>query len=179
MAAREDEPEARTTVRTPRTGDEKGSPMTQASHPTGTPPPQRPSRSGTDQNSGWAVGGVVFAGVLMLCNGVLGVLQGIAAIAEDDVYGVVGSYVYRINLTGWGWIHLIIGVCLLITGWGVLKKASWARYVGIFFASIGLITQFLFLPYLPIWSVIMIAINGFIIWALAVYRTDDRAEPLI
>jgi hypothetical protein len=129
-------------------------------------PRTRPSTS-----PGWVTGGVVFAGVLMLCNGVLAVLQGIAAIADDDnVYGGVGDYVYRIGLTGWGWIHLVIGVCVAITGAGVLRGADWARYVGILFASLSLVAQFLFLPYAPVWSVIMIAIDLFVIWALAMYR---------
>ncbi|MFI1885262.1 DUF7144 family membrane protein [Streptomyces jumonjinensis] len=148
--------------------------MSHASQPAGTPPPK--SSHGTRQNSGWAVGGVVFAGILMVCSGVLAILQGIAAIAEDDVYGRVGTYIYRINLTGWGWIHLIIGVCVLITGYGLLKNMSWARYAGIFFASLSLVAQFLFLPYLPIWAVIVIAIDVFIIWALAAYSPDDGRD---
>jgi hypothetical protein len=151
--------------------------MTQASQPMGTPPPRATGGPATDHRDSWAVGGVVFAGVLMLCNGVLGILQGIAAIAQNNIYGMVGDYWYRINLTGWGWIHLVIGALVLITGLGVLKNQSWARYAGIFFASISLIAQFLFLPYLPIWSVIMIAIDGFIIWALAVYRPQEH-EPV-
>ncbi|MGW6460277.1 DUF7144 family membrane protein [Streptomyces sp. NPDC055078] len=150
--------------------------MSHATQPTGTPPPQRAAGPGTGPNSGWAVGGVVFAGILMLCNGVLAVLQGIAAIAEDDVYGRIGDYVYKINLTGWGWIHLIIGVCLIVTGYGVLKNMPWARYTGIFFASLGLVFQFMFLPYAPVWAVIMIAIDVFIIWALAVYHPEDRED---
>ncbi len=121
-------------------------------------------------STGWMTGGVVFAGVLMLCNGVMAVLQGIAAIAEDDWYAGVGDYAYRIDLTGWGWIHLVIGVCVALTGAGVLRGASWARYVGILFASLSLVAQFLFLPYAPVWSVVMIAIDLFVIWALAVYR---------
>lgn len=157
--------------------------MTQASQPTGTPPPHRSSHGshngpGQQGNSAWAAGGVVFAGVLMLCSGVLGILQGIAAISKDVVYGTVGDYVYRINLTGWGWIHLIIGVLLVITGYGVLKSMEWARWFGIFLAALSLVAQFLFLPYLPVWALIVIAIDLFIIWALAVYRAPDD-QPLL
>ncbi|MER6911364.1 hypothetical protein ABT354_06800 [Streptomyces sp. NPDC000594] len=153
--------------------------MSHASQPSaGTPPPKHtpgapPPR---ERDSDWAVGGVIFAGILLLCNGVLAILQGIAAIGEDNVYGRVGNYVYRINLTGWGWIHLIIGICLVITGYGILKNMPWARYTGIFFASISLIAQFLFLPYLPVWALIMIAIDVFIIWALAVYHPDNNRD---
>ncbi|MFE4669813.1 hypothetical protein ACFRI7_33020 [Streptomyces sp. NPDC056716] len=126
--------------------------------------PQHPASSGGD---GWVTGGVTFAGVLLLCSGILAVLQGIAAIAKNDVYSSVGTYTYEINLTGWGWIHLVLGVLVAITGWGVLSGASWARITGIVLASLSLITQFLFLPYAPFWAVVLMAIDVFVIWALA------------
>ncbi|MEU6144970.1 hypothetical protein ABZ848_32040 [Streptomyces sp. NPDC047081] len=127
----------------------------------------RPPHSPRGGGDGWVTGGAVFAGVLMLCNGVLAILQGIAAIADDDVYGRIGTYVYELNLTGWGWIHVILGALVAATGYGVLKGASWARFAGILLASLSLIAQFLFLPYAPVWSVIMMAIDVFVIWALA------------
>ncbi|MFJ9425023.1 hypothetical protein [Streptomyces sp. NPDC101249] len=136
-----------------------------ASPRSGQPPePRQHARHGA---GGWVTGGVVFAGVLMLCSGILAVLQGIAAIASDDVYGRVGTYVYELNLTGWGWIHVILGALVAVTGLGVLKGAAWARFLGIFLVSLSLIAQFLFLPYLPVWSVVMMAIDVFVIWALA------------
>lgn len=109
----------------------------------------------------------MFAGVLMLCGGILAVLQGIAAINDDDVYGRVGNYVYELDLTGWGWIHVILGALVAVTGWGVLKGMSWARFTGIFLVSLSLISQFLFLPYAPVWAVVMMAIDVFVIWSLA------------
>ncbi|GAA4791331.1 MULTISPECIES: hypothetical protein [Streptomyces] len=141
--------------------------MSQQTPPAGARPPV------PDPRSGWVTGGVVFAGILMICGGVLAALQGIAAIAEDDWYGRVGDYVYRINLTGWGWIHLIMGLLVVLVGAWVLKGAPWARYTAIVLASLSLIAQFLFLPYAPIWSVIMIAIDVFVIWALAAYQSHD------
>ncbi|MFG3393940.1 hypothetical protein AAIB46_32780 [Streptomyces sp. 35M1] len=123
-----------------------------------------------DPDSLWVTGGVLFAGILMLCQGVVAALEGIAALADGDVYGDVGEYVYRISLTGWGWIHLVLGVCVAVTGAGVLKGASWARVTGIVFASLNLFAHFLFLPYAPLWSVIVIALDIFVIWALAAYR---------
>ncbi|MGW0965527.1 DUF7144 family membrane protein [Streptomyces sp. NPDC002516] len=125
-------------------------------------------------SSGWAAGGVTFAGVLMLVNGGLNILQGISAIAKDDVYARVNDYVYRINLTGWGWILLILGAIAAVTGWGILKDAKWARVTGIVLASLSMLFQFMFLPYAPIWSVILLAIDVFVIWALATYRPDVR-----
>ncbi|MEU9208745.1 hypothetical protein AB0D27_12545 [Streptomyces sp. NPDC048415] len=123
--------------------------------------------AGPAQDSGWATGGTVFAGVLMMVSGILGVLNGIAGIAADDVYARIGTYVYEFNLTTWGWIHLVIGVLVAITGWGVLKGAGWARGVGIGLTALYMIEYFMFIPYAPIWSLIAIVIAVFVMWALA------------
>ncbi|MEU5100589.1 hypothetical protein [Streptomyces sp. NPDC020996] len=133
-------------------------------------------RSAPTGGSAWANGGAVFAGVLMIVNGFLAVFQGVAAISKDDVYARIGNYVYKINLTGWGWILLVLGVIAVIAGAGILSGAGWARGVGIVLASLSLMAQFLFLPYAPVWSVIMMAIDVFVIWALATYepRTTGR-----
>lgn len=121
-------------------------------------------------DSPWAAGGAIFAGVLMLVHGVLFVLQGIAAIAKDEVYVRLDDYLYMINLTGWGWILLILGILSVFIGWGILSGAVWARATGIMLAALSLVAQFLFLPYAPVWSVVMMAIDVFVIWALAVYH---------
>ncbi|MFE7275610.1 hypothetical protein [Streptomyces sp. NPDC057623] len=131
----------------------------------------RPAPSGYD----WTTGGLVFAGVLMLVNGLLAVLQGISAIAEDDVYGRIGDYVFKINLTAWGWILLGLGAVAMGVGYGILKGAWWARITGIFLASLSMVAHFLFLPYTPVWSVIMVGIDFFVILALATAPDVSRA----
>ncbi|MFF8971183.1 hypothetical protein [Streptomyces sp. NPDC014995] len=141
-----------------------GSPQGEIGTAWSTPPggPRRPS-----PRDSRVTGGVAFAGVLMLCGGVLAVLQGIAALAGDDVYARVGSYVYELSLTGWGCVHLVLGLLAAVTGAGLLKDAAWARLTGILLASLSLVAQFLFLPYQPLWSVVVMAIDVFVIWALA------------
>ncbi|MFF3847254.1 hypothetical protein [Streptomyces sp. NPDC002328] len=157
----------------------QGSPVWDPSHQgTGRPSGSPSWSSHPSAESGWAAGGATFAGVLMMVNGILAVFQGIAAIAEDDVYARIGDYVYEINLTGWGWILMILGVIAAVAGWGILKGAAWARVTGIVLASLSLVLQFLFLPYAPVWSIILIAIDVFVIWALAVYRpTGSGTRP--
>ncbi|GAA3066892.1 hypothetical protein GCM10017562_36620 [Streptomyces roseofulvus] len=130
--------------------------------------PSRPHTSSTSE--AWASGGTLFAGVLMLVTGIMDVFQGIAGIAEDDVYTRVGDYVFKFDLTTWGWIHLVIGIVVAIAGFGILKGAEWGRVAGISLASLNLIAQFLFLPYQPWWALFSMAISVFVIWALA---TDD------
>lgn len=117
----------------------------------------------------------MFAGVLMLVNGVLGVLAGIAGIAKDDVYARLGDYVYKFNLTTWGWIHLVLGVLIAVTGWGILKGAEWARAAGVALAAVGMVAQFLWLPYTPLWALISLALGAFVIWALCTDRAGANA----
>ncbi|CAL9507770.1 DUF7144 family membrane protein [Streptomyces lavenduligriseus] len=142
---------------------------------TAQPHPGTPSGGHTPPPTGHsalAAGGATFAGVLLLLNGILAIFQGISAIAKDDVYARVGDYVYKVNLTGWGWILLILGVIAAVAGWGILSRAAWARAVGIALASLSLIAQFLFLPYQPLWSIIVMAIDVFVIWALASHQPE-------
>ncbi|WP_186318984.1 hypothetical protein [Streptomyces sp. SAJ15] len=119
-------------------------------------------------------GGVIFAAVLMIVAGVLAILQGIGAIAEDDVYARIGDYVFEFDLTGWGWLHLILGVLVLLTGFALLSGQGWSFIAGIIFAGLSIIANFMWLPYTPVWSIILIAIAIFVIWALCVYRPVNR-----
>ncbi|MET8687432.1 hypothetical protein ABZV77_24775 [Streptomyces sp. NPDC004732] len=124
----------------------------------------------------WASGGTMFAGVLMMVNGILGIFEGIAGIAKDDVYERIGDYVYKFSLTTWGWIHLVLGILVAVVGWGILKGASWAKASGVALAALAIVAQFLWLPYTPVWALISIAIGVFVIWALCNDR-DDVAGP--
>ncbi|WP_033258056.1 MULTISPECIES: hypothetical protein [Kitasatospora] len=148
--------------------------MSSSVGPTATPPPAG-SRAGAarpPQNKGWVSGMVLFAGVVMLVDGILEVFRGIMAIAEDDVFVTTPRYVFKFDLTSWGWIHLVIGVLVALVGFFVIKGAAWARIAGIFLVSLSLIGSFLDLPYYPLWSLVIIALDVFVIWALCVYRED-------
>lgn len=108
----------------------------------------------------------------MMVTGIISIFEGIAGIAEDEVYTRVGNYVFSWDLTAWGWVHLILGILVGITGWGILKNMEWARYTGVALASLNIIVQFLFLPYQPVWAIFSMAISVFIIWALI--TTESR-----
>ncbi|HEY2791366.1 MAG TPA: hypothetical protein VGJ28_03360, partial [Micromonosporaceae bacterium] len=121
------------------------------------------SRSGR----AWATGGLIFAGTVLALNGLFQFFQGIAAIAKDDIYVAVPNYVLKFNTTTWGWIHLIIGILVALTGFAILAGQVWARGVGIALAAISAFTNFFFLPYYPLWALIIVGLDIFVIWALA------------
>lgn len=108
-----------------------------------------------------------FAGTMLIMVGLFQVLQGIAAVAADDVYVTGIQYVYQLDVTTWGWIHIAIGAIALVTGFGVLAAKSWAYVIGIFLAVVASFANFAFLPYYPIWSLIILAFNIAVIWALS------------
>jgi len=124
---------------------------------------------------GFATGWMMFAAVLMVLGGLLNLLQGIAAIAKDDVFVTTGDYVFRFSLTGWGWVHLFLGIVILLAGIALFTGAVWARVVGVALAGLGLVSNFLWLPYHPFWSIVLIALDVFVIWALcAAPRSSHR-----
>jgi len=122
----------------------------------------------------WATGLTAFAAVMLLLTGILDIFRGIMGIARDDVFLATRSYVFQFNLTGWGWIHLILGAVAVIIGLGLMRVSTWARVGGVVIASLIIIANFLSLPYYPVWAIVMIALSGFTIWALCVVRKDNR-----
>lgn len=136
-------------------------------------PPGGPPRPAPAPGSGRVTGQVAFAGVLMLCGGVLAVLQGVPALTDDGGYAP-GSSVYDLDLTAWGWIHVVLGALAAVTGAGLLKDAARARPPGVLLAALSLVAQFLFLPHQPLWSVTVMALDVFVIWALVTRQEATR-----
>lgn len=128
-----------------------------------------------ERRSEWAAGGLVFAGTMMVVLGIWQVIVGVAAIWRDAFFEVPADYAYDLDVAGWGWIHLIIGIVVFLAGLGVFSGALWARAVGILLAALSAIAHFLFIPYYPLWSIIVVALAVFVIWALATAR--PRPEP--
>ncbi|KUM87911.1 MULTISPECIES: DUF7144 family membrane protein [Streptomyces] len=125
----------------------------------------------------WAAGTMVFAAIMLMLAGLLDIFRGIMAIAEDDVFVSTRNYVFQFDLTSWGWIHLALGALGVVVSLGLFRAATWARVAGVAIAGLIIIANFLSLPYYPVWSVVMIAFSGFVIWALCTVRRDDSFEP--
>ncbi|MFC9245914.1 hypothetical protein ACFT7S_18460 [Streptomyces sp. NPDC057136] len=129
-----------------------------------------PGSRGATHTSGW----LVFASVIMVFSGIMALLGGISAIAKDNVFVATRNYVYELNLTGWGWIHLILGIVIVLTGIAVFTGATWARIVGVVLAGLSMIANFMWLPYTPWWALLFIAIDALIIWGLCVAPRPTR-----
>ncbi len=113
-----------------------------------------------------------FAATMMIMLGVFHAIMGLVAIIDDDFYVRVRSYTFDLDVTGWGWLHLIIGIIIALGGFALISGQLWARAVGIALAALSAIASFLWLPYYPVWAIVAIALAIGVIWGLARYDVD-------
>ena len=122
--------------------------------------------------NGWAVGFTMFAGVLMIMAGAFQALAGLVAITEDEFYATTPNYILQLDTTRWGWGHLLLGLLVIGAGFAVLKGKMWGRVIAIGLAALSALANFAFIPYYPFWSITIIALNVFVIWALTAHGRD-------
>jgi hypothetical protein len=100
---------------------------------------------------------------------------GLVAIFENEFYVATRNYLLQLDATTWGWIHLILGVIVVLAGFAVMAGRTWGRVVGITLAMLSALANFAFIPYYPFWSLTVIALDVFVIWALAAHGRDVAA----
>jgi hypothetical protein len=123
-----------------------------------------------------AQGVSVFAGIMLIVGGGFEALQAIAAIVNDKYLVVLPNYVYSFDLTVWGWIHLLIGLALVAIGISLLMGQGWARVAGIVVAALAALINFTWLPYSPLWAIVLIAVDVLVIWALVSSRQQAKSS---
>jgi hypothetical protein len=129
-----------------------------------------PSKSSSDTKHAVAAGATIGAAALLGVVGVLGLFQGLAAILTGPSFVIGFEYVYKIDPGGWGWIHLIVSAAAIAVAVGLFLGKGWAAVGAIVIAGLSIVINFIWLPYYPWWSIILIAIDVFIIWAVSVSR---------
>ena len=143
--------------------------MTQA----GAPAPRQgePGYPRDDYGTGRTMaqsGFTVLAATLMILSGLLSFIEGLVAIFRTGAFFTTqAGYTFQFSLHSWGWVHLGVGIVLFAAGACVLLGQTWAKVLGIVLAVCSGVANFIFLPYYPLWSIVLIAVDVFIIWALA------------
>ncbi len=130
------------------------------------------SRSSTrTTDSGWAA----FAGVVMFIVGSLDALWGLGGILNDDIVVVGGHGAIVADITTWGWVHLILGSTIAVTGLGLLVGNTAARWLGVILVAVNAILQIVWFPAAPLWSFLIIVLDVTIIYQLTA-RWDAQAR---
>jgi hypothetical protein len=131
--------------------------------------PQYRSASRAKPTSTWAVGFILFAGIMMVMAGFFQAFSGLVALFENEFFVATRNYLFQFDATSWGWIHLLLGIVVAAAGFAVMAGRTWGRVVGITLAMLSALANFAFIPYYPFWALTVIALDIFVIWALAAH----------
>ncbi|MFF0491467.1 DUF7144 family membrane protein [Nocardia sp. NPDC003482] len=124
-----------------------------------------------------AAGVSLGAAVLLITVGVLSILEGISAVASDQLFVAGADYLYELDVTGWGWIHIVLGILLIVAAIGLATGTTWGRVAAMTLAALSIVGNFLWLPYYPWWSILVIALDIVVIWAIATWNPDKTPTP--
>ena|SRR5215468_790338 len=142
-------------------------------HGTSVPGGYRPY---TAQRSGW-VGWIFFAGIILIMLGSFHAISGLVALFNDKYYAVgKNGLVISVDYTAWGWVHLVLGVVAFCTGIGMMLGQMWARVTGIILALLSAIVNLAFAAAYPVWSILIIALDVIVIYALAVHGREAALD---
>ena len=125
------------------------------------------------ERTGWT-GWITFAGVMLIIGGSLGLIFGIIAAVNDNWVVFTNRGQVSLDLSTWGWVHIIVGAIVVLAGFGVFTGNILARIVGVAVAVVSLIANFLWLPVYPVWAIIIITIDVLVIWALTAHGGEMR-----
>lgn len=126
----------------------------------------------SEEANPWALGFISFAAFMLILGGFFHATAGLVAIIDDEFYVATRNYVFQFDTSTWGWIHLIAGVIAVCAGLALFTGATWARLVGTLVAMFSAIAAFANIPYYPVWSIIIIAIDVGVIWALVAHGRE-------
>src|SRR6185436_8128132 len=126
-----------------------------------------------EKRGGAALAGiVVFAGSLLVVVGLVNVFQGLIALFTDERLAMTRNNLVVVDTTGYGWVTLISGLLLLGVAAGLLAAQTWARFAAIVVVCLHAVTQIGWLSAYPVWSLLMIALDVVVLFALTVRWSD-------
>lgn len=126
--------------------------------------------------TGWT-GWAIFAGVMLVMAGLFQAIEGLVALLDDEWYAVTKSgLVVSADFTAWGWTHIGLGVILMVAGASVLNGRMFGRVLGIFVAVLSAVANLAFMSAYPGWSIVIIAVDIFVIYALAVHGDELQTD---
>jgi hypothetical protein len=121
-------------------------------------------------------GGAKFAaGSLLLTSGILTFLVGVFALSADDLVIAGPGYDYTFQLSGWGWTNILVGIVLSSMAVAVFVGATWARVATIIATCLAIVVTFLWMPYYPTGSIVLIALDVVAIWGVTTWNTSRES----
>jgi hypothetical protein len=135
---------------------------------------QEAQTTGAGEVSGWVIGFTLFGAMMMILLGTFHFIAGFSAVLDDTFYAVRENYALKVDVSTWGWIHMIGGIIVGLAGVGLMTGNLAARIVGITLALLSAVWSFASIPYYPVWSILLLALAIGVIWALAFHGSELR-----
>jgi hypothetical protein len=129
--------------------------------------------AGYDQRTGWT-GWISFAAIMLIIGGSLNLLYGVIAAVNDEWVVFTNRANVYLDVSEWGWVHIVLGGIVLLSGIGLLSGNIIARAVAVIVASISLLVNFFFIPVYPLWALTVIVIDVLVIWAVTAHGREMR-----
>jgi hypothetical protein len=121
--------------------------------------------------SGWAW----FTGSLIGLVGLFQIMTGTVALASSGYYDVPSrNLIVDADYTTWGWVHLILGVVMVVTGGGLAFGSTIARVVGVVLAVLSAVVNLGFIPASPFAATLIISMDVFLIYAITVHGGEPK-----
>jgi hypothetical protein len=114
------------------------------------------------------------AGGLMLTSAILTFLIGVFALAANNLVVAGPGYEYTFQVTGWGWTNIVTGIVLAVVAFALFLSAQWARAAAIVVTCLAIVVTFLWMPYYPTGSIVLIALDVVVIWGVATWNTSRK-----
>jgi hypothetical protein len=125
--------------------------------------------------TGW-VGWIVFAGTMMMILGVFHAFEGLIALFRHSYISFPTSgLTIQVSYTQWGWLQLLAGVLVFFAGLGLFTGRMWARTVGVILVSISALINFAWATAFPVWSITLLAIDFFVLYAIIAHGSEMKA----
>jgi hypothetical protein len=128
----------------------------------------------TGQGSPSGATATLAAGALMLTSAILTFLIGVFALAADNLVVAGPGYEYTFQVTGWGWTNIVTGMVLAAFAFALFLNAQWSRTAAIIVTCLAIVVTFLWMPYYPTGSVVLIALDLVVIWGVATWNTPRK-----
>jgi hypothetical protein len=107
-----------------------------------------------------------------MTSGVLTFVVGVLALAAQDLMVAGPGYEYTFQLNGWGWLNMLTGAVLAVSASALFLHVTWARPAAVVASCLAIVGAFLWMPYYPVWSAVLIALDVIVVWGIATWNTS-------
>ena len=114
------------------------------------------------------------AAAMLLTSAILTFLVGVFALTANDLVVSGPGYQYTFQISGWGWANILTGMVLAAVAVALFANAQWARAAAVIVTCLAIVVTFLWMPYYPTGSIVLIALDIVVIWGVATWNTSRK-----